>query len=465
MTAFLGDGDADVDRTKRARLGSRRPLLPVQTQSLRRSLAGLVCVCALLLAGNLLLTRVVSEGALFRDMRAANDKARGIYTDNIVGVLTALATALLLRMRPSVELSHVSMAVFAVQEIVNFTCDNALRSTHLKYYFYRELLPIARIDASEAALTSEATPALRVTLGARAIDPCPARDSLLDGETLDAVDASGAVVAQVQVRTIAATIAASRGRRASSVPLARFGTAVDVLVVSPSLVDSIDAAREMRAATHLRLRRQPTLSASLGALQYFALPIGTRSAIISVLTVFLLDATSGAIDEFVLPVATALPEAAARYLPVLSMWLASVLASVPVNVLRFDWAYRDTKPDVSDGVVCLAFLLMSAVYMRLHRDGGDDEANFPKRSKATLALLGLVIVVFYTALPLPTFPCPLPNLSSLGQALSSAPALAQAIVWLTVSLSALLISSSYAYTIHTQLHRRHRLGLSRVSPL
>ena len=140
----------------------------------------------------------------------------------------------------------------------------------------------------------------------------------------------------------------------------------------------------------------PFKSAAI-ALGSMASLTGMKSAIVSIVTIFLLDAVDGAFSKFIDAYRPAFSPKVQRYLPLVGLWAANVLASVPINTLRFGWAYDETgESTVNPGVVAMLFLVMLAVYVRLHDDAAEDV--FPLRSKVTIGIIGMSILVLSRAL-------------------------------------------------------------------
>ena len=122
----------------------------------------------------------------------------------------------------------------------------------------------------------------------------------------------------------------------------------------------------------------------------------------------------------------------------MSFWAANVLGSVPINTLRYNWAY-DNNSSIDSGLICLIFLLLVAVYLRLHTD--EDEKIFSKKSKTTIVLLGLAVLTIYSGFS-QNASCPY----LLKDVLSELPGVV-VIVFIVV---AMLLASIYLYIIDTQ---------------
>jgi len=305
----------------------------------------------------------------FKYFLPQTDQLRGITTDSIVNLCftAGLFVYLLVSGR---RLKEVSMIAFGMQEIVNFLCDNSLRREHLRYNFQeQEFIVDTHSYPTDDILTIKATPPEAVF--------CDARRKIFKNEKIN-VTFLNLVTNKEVVRTL--TVSESAYIRYS---------------INVSITDNNDLGDPITfRPISFKLIKRTVWESVAYALTYLVDVKGVRSAIVTVMTLFLLDTVGSSIDDFVSP-----KTSPSVIVSTLTFMATNVLASIPVNALRFKWAYSNNNT-IDDSFIALVFLLLTAVYLRSHRQD-QDEAVFRKTSKTTIALLGLTLAAVYSTLDLP----------------------------------------------------------------
>ena len=343
----------------------------------------------------------------FTAVEARHDARRGILTDNVVGVLMVLLTALAMLAFRKVRVERVSLLFFTCQELVNFVCDNSLRAAHLKRYVTSESVAVEPIDDvpyrlrdGEVTAVDAYTVALRTIVGATS--RCVYRPRLRPSDRVTLVLSYGDAPPAVELAARVVGDDAVYLNSSDGDPVEfELGVALDA--ASRAALDDVAAGA---ATATVRIDKSPrALSVALRSLGYFRSLVGMRAAVVSVLSVYLLSVTDDALLAFVRPYAPLYPKTE-RFLPLLSLWMSSVFASLPINALRFGWAYKQVgaPSEISTSLVSLVFLLLTAVFLKLHAEG--DEATFPLRSKTIVSMLGMALVVLLSSVPEGQRDCP-----------------------------------------------------------
>ncbi len=86
---------------------------------------------------------LVSDFGQFK--RLNGDRARGVITDFIVGIISVMIAASWLRIDKFITVSQFSIILFMFQELTNFLCDNALRNVHLRFHFETEISTVSTV--------------------------------------------------------------------------------------------------------------------------------------------------------------------------------------------------------------------------------------------------------------------------------------------------------------------------------
>ena len=133
-------------------------------------------------------------------------------------------------------------------------------------------------------------------------------------------------------------------------------------------------------------------SSNLTTFKYFLQPdIVLKSAAVSLMTLFLLSSVERAVNK----VFTA--QSSSRYLPLVGLFVANILGSTPINMIRFGWAYTDDERSnygqtrISTNFIILLFLLLSAFYLGVP----EKKQVFPDKAKILMAMAGLTLLVVF----------------------------------------------------------------------
>lgn len=437
-----------------------------------------------------------------------NDQQRGIHTDNMVGVLTIVVASATLA-ATSLELKQFSLILFSCQEIVNFVCDNSVRSSSLRKSFHTWEQPnlFHTDNPFEGVDFDRATEYIKERAGwgdEWAAEEAKEQKKLFSewaDKTAKLVkDNTQEPLFFPGINVSSCSNKYGKGQRVTL----HYGKHTDDGIVYRESRDAIVTEErsfdnqgwwdgeswrkainwELTKLSNIELGSQSSggyiahkflavkaenepfpnerpISASLKpdnpfknaalALGSMASFTGMKSAIISIVTIFLLDAVDGAFSGFVDAYRPKFSTKVQRYVPLVGLWASNVLASVPINTLRFGWAYDERdESTVNPGVVATLFLVMLAVYVRLHDEASEDV--FPLRSKVTVGIIGMSILVLFTGIGNPTamFRCEPPNLwEFLGE--ERIELKWRALLGLTMGLVTLKIFSIHAMLISSQL--------------
>ena len=127
-------------------------------------------------------------------------------------------------------------------------------------------------------------------------------------------------------------------------------------------------------------------------------PIAICSAIVSCITIFTADVTFHALVSLIAPAGSRVYPSVRRYLPVLAMWATNVLGCIPINSMRFGWAYATSREQtLDDALAALVYLLTGGVFLRLHRS--DDVESMRFVDKGVVFVVGLFFLALMSCLP------------------------------------------------------------------
>lgn len=429
----------------------------------------------------------------FYEFSTQADQQRGIHTDNIVGLLAVVVIVFILAAserggRP-LELKQFSLIVFVVQEIVNFICDNSLRSEVLRTRYHENGLAAVRDDVVDAHYklwtyeAAAATWALAPPEGLAGYDRlfgprekpakpawkasrtrasswfqmspygCDKFTNPLSRETLrvriqfrnDNKTYYGKATDFDRVTLMPPPVEAFSNEYSDEEKLLEFETWWFLTFDADPATPFPDAGVVERVSVVSESVWAGALNAA-GSLASFT---GMKSTIVTVATIFLLDAVDGIFNQFVAEYAKHFPKGARRYLPVVAFWASNVLASVPINTLRFGWAYANADSKVDVGVVAMVFMLLLAVYIKLHDKA--DEVVFPRKKKLLVGILAMAMLVLFAGIEPPPFPCGQPSLLSL-LSYEELPAAFRVIIGVVISMTLALILGVHSTIILAQLN-------------
>ena len=133
-------------------------------------------------------------------------------------------------------------------------------------------------------------------------------------------------------------------------------------------------------------------SSSINTFKYLLQPdMVIKSAAVSLMTLFLLSTVERAVNKVI----TNDGKVKSRFWPLLGLFVANILGSTPINMVRFGWAYttdeHSTTDKLSTNFVILLFLLLSAFYVGIPNK--DDP--FPNTIKIIMVLAGLCLLVIF----------------------------------------------------------------------
>ena len=118
-----------------------------------------------------------------------------------------------------------------------------------------------------------------------------------------------------------------------------------------------------------------------------------KSVAVSLMTLFLLSTIESAVNGVICKKIDQ-TQSKNRYFWLIGIFVANILGSTPINMVRFGWAYTEDQRSgdrLRTSFVILLFLLLSCFYL------GSKTKNdpFPMKAKVTLVILGLALLVIF----------------------------------------------------------------------
>lgn len=340
-------------------------------------------LCSAIVALNAFSSRTATGDATpsYYSIRSETDKQRGIFTDNMVALIVVALAAVTLKAFPSLAFRQISILVFCCQEMINFVCDNALRTHHLKRSFGAfefDVQPLTYATDSQVKVEIRHT---NVPEGRMDCSRISFMTRIRPSDTIQVLFENGDSAEAFVDRTYSV-----------------FETSFDLPPIALRFRDYTYNGDNPVTKMHVTPNTS-VFASSWNAIQYIMGIIGMRAMIVSLMSVFLLDSTERALDGYVSSYETSVPQSLRRYLPLLTLWFTSVFAALPINLLRFGWAYKPfgVQTEVTTSLVCLIFLLLSSVYLRNHTD--EDEMILPRKTKTYTVLIGLCLLCLVSFLP------------------------------------------------------------------
>jgi len=348
-----------------------------------------------------------------------DDKIRGILTDNVVSFVMVVLVAILMCVFPKMQIGDASITYFTFQEIVNFVCDNTLRSAHVVKHSISEEKQVKDFSVRSAIpenianfLNTQRTLLLLDFEASRLGENCIVDSKLDNLSTVTLVIRRGEIVEEHQLRFFTtendyALLNFPRDFQLSFFPT--WGHSMSDAVFSPDYSPNPDTASiselyflrlENDITAHIRLNKTTgALGLATKAVAYVRDVVGTRAVIVSVLSLFMASGIDKGITKFVQGFSSEFNDNGKRFLPLLVLWMSSAFASLPINTLRFGWAYKQlgNKSEISTTLVSVIFILVTAMFLQLHRE--EDDKRFPFVSKSIVAIIGLTLLVLLNNIP------------------------------------------------------------------
>lgn len=341
-------------------------------------LAGLVALVVVLLALNF---AIIYLGGTFHTVHSSTDRSRGVFTDNVVGLVAVACVLVYLKVFKKAKLEEVSIVVFVMQEIVNLMCDLGMRTTHLTSHFGMEEMRgrLLRLDDGsdeyelQILVDADTTPS-----------PCFPRREMKRGDR---------IVVSVDGTQFEATYVGGDGNfyDALITTLPEGAASMRITFVKPPAF-----VGEAQCTFALVPK---SFGASVSTLfGYLVSATAMRSAVVSCITIFTADVTMRALSSFVSPFERRVYPSLRRFLPVLTFWITNVLGCIPINSLRFGWAYATERDrTLDDALAALVYLLTGTIFLRLH--SGDETDSMRIVDKGVVFVSGLFILALMSGFP------------------------------------------------------------------
>lgn len=364
------------------------------------------------------------------------DQMRGIYTDNIVcAVYTALLGVTVYVTGYRVD--QLEMVFYCMQEISNYMCDNALASTRLTRARYDDETRVLTEAEFRANFKSTEFDGRRITAD-DVMDSLGTRNPIIPLNNEKSCSNFGGRKREMY-RHVFLRMKSGKDHKGEilfeKTITSNDGNVRLVEVVVDYPIEELPLNAYVETFQPLRVIQTTMLE--------FGNPRVVRSMVVSLATVFMLSSFNKTMQPII-------DKTRSRFAEVLMFWVTSSLASIPVNTLRFGWAYVDhgvTK--VSTGIVALVYLLVYATYLNGH--ALRDEITFSRRSKLIIGVLGLAAFGVYVNVPIPSLPCEIYDLFEIFD--SPAPFNARILFLISQAIGTLLYFTCFYFIMHSQISR------------